>query len=95
MNGKWRATVVEIARMYKTGRPVLVGTTSVEQSEALSKQLIEAAIPHQVEFVVYFHHFFCPHKPWQLSIINFLVSCSTVVPGLYTLCISMFLICIV
>jgi hypothetical protein len=69
VNGKWRATVVEIARMHKTGRPVLVGTTSVEQSEALSKQLLEASIPHQVEFVVYFHHFFCPHKPWQLSII--------------------------
>jgi preprotein translocase subunit SecA len=48
VNGKWRATVVEIARMHKTGRPVLVGTTSVEQSEALSKQLIEASIPHQV-----------------------------------------------
>jgi hypothetical protein len=69
VNGKWRATVVEIARMHKTGRPVLVGTTSVEQSEDLSKQLLEASIPHQVEFVVYFHHFFCPHKPWQLSII--------------------------
>ncbi|CAM6034293.1 unnamed protein product [Sphagnum compactum] len=48
VNGKWRATVVEIGRMHKTGRPVLVGTTSVEQSEALSKQLIEASIPHQV-----------------------------------------------
>ncbi|CAK9233356.1 unnamed protein product [Sphagnum troendelagicum] len=48
VNGKWRATVVEIARMHKTGRPVLVGTTSVEQSEALSKQLLEASIPHQV-----------------------------------------------
>lgn len=48
VNGKWRATVVEISRMHKTGRPVLVGTTSVEQSEALSKQLSEASIPHQV-----------------------------------------------
>ncbi|XP_040369331.1 protein translocase subunit SecA, chloroplastic-like [Rosa chinensis] len=28
--GKWRAAVVEISRMHKTGRPVLVGTTSVE-----------------------------------------------------------------
>lgn len=47
-NGKWRAVVVEIARMHKTGRPVLVGTTSVEQSDALSEQLQEAGIPHEV-----------------------------------------------
>ncbi|OIV91035.1 hypothetical protein TanjilG_16995 [Lupinus angustifolius] len=46
--GKWRAVVVEISRMYKTGRPVLVGTTSVEQSDSLSKQLKEAGIPHEV-----------------------------------------------
>ncbi|KAK1558261.1 hypothetical protein Q3G72_000482 [Acer saccharum] len=47
-NGKWRAVVVEIARMHKTGRPVLVGTTSVEQSDSLSEQLQEAGIPHEV-----------------------------------------------
>ncbi|CAI0470092.1 unnamed protein product [Linum tenue] len=46
--GKWRAVVVEISRMYKTGRPVLVGTTSVEQSDGLSGQLQEAGIPHEV-----------------------------------------------
>ncbi|KAL3827729.1 hypothetical protein ACJIZ3_016531 [Penstemon smallii] len=46
--GKWRAVVVEISRMNKTGRPVLVGTTSVEQSDALSAQLGEAGIPHEV-----------------------------------------------
>ncbi|KAL0436049.1 UNVERIFIED_CONTAM: protein translocase subunit SECA1, chloroplastic [Sesamum radiatum] len=46
--GKWRAVVVEISRMNKTGRPVLVGTTSVEQSDALSKQLREAGIQHEV-----------------------------------------------
>lgn len=34
--------------MNKVGRPVLVGTTSVEQSETLSEQLREAAIPHEV-----------------------------------------------
>ena len=34
--------------MYKTGRPVLIGTTSVEQSEALGKQLDEVEIPYQV-----------------------------------------------
>lgn len=40
--------MVEISRMHKTGRPVLVGTTSVEQSEALSQQLRDAGILHQV-----------------------------------------------
>ncbi|KAJ0520585.1 putative secA, preprotein cross-linking [Helianthus annuus] len=47
-NGKWQAVVVEISRMNKTGRPVLVGTTSVEQSDLLSTQLREAGIPHEV-----------------------------------------------
>ncbi|KAH0981963.1 hypothetical protein GBA52_009140 [Prunus armeniaca] len=46
--GKWRAVVVEISRMHKTGRPVLVGTTSVEQSDSLSEQLQEVGIPHEV-----------------------------------------------
>lgn len=46
--GKWRAVVVEISRMHKTGRPVLVGTTSVEQSDSLSEQLRDAGIPHEV-----------------------------------------------
>lgn len=46
--GKWQAVVVEISRMHKTGRPVLVGTTSVEQSDSLSEQLKEAGIPHEV-----------------------------------------------
>lgn len=47
-SGKWRAVVVEISRMHKIGRPVLVGTTSVEQSDALSEQLREAGIRHEV-----------------------------------------------
>ncbi|KAH1073851.1 hypothetical protein J1N35_026179 [Gossypium stocksii] len=47
-NGKWRAVVVEISRMNRTGRPVLVGTTSVEQSDSLSEQLQQAGIPHEV-----------------------------------------------
>lgn len=46
--GKWRAVVVEISRMNKTGRPVLVGTTSVEQSDSLSEQLRDTGIPHEV-----------------------------------------------
>lgn len=38
--------------MHKTGRPVLVGTTSVEQSDSLSEQLKEAGIPHEVGSLV-------------------------------------------
>lgn len=45
---KWKAAVVEIKRMKKLGRPILVGTTSVERSESLSEMLTEAEIPHQV-----------------------------------------------
>lgn len=40
--------------MHKTGRPVLVGTTSVEQSESLSEQLQEAGIPHEVGHICIF-----------------------------------------
>ncbi|XP_029143483.1 protein translocase subunit SecA, chloroplastic isoform X1 [Arachis hypogaea] len=46
-SGKWRAVVVEISRMHKTGRPVLVATTSVEQSDSLLEQLKEAGIPYE------------------------------------------------
>lgn len=46
--GKWQAVLVEVSRMHKTGRPVLVGTTSVEQSDALSEQLKEIDIPHEI-----------------------------------------------
>jgi len=45
---KWKAVVTEIQRMNKTGRPVLVGTTSVEKSEVVSAMLTEAGIKHQV-----------------------------------------------
>ncbi|GFH27523.1 seca_motor_dead domain-containing protein [Haematococcus lacustris] len=43
-----QAVVTEIKRMHSTGRPVLVGTTSVERSEVLSAMLTEAGINHQV-----------------------------------------------
>lgn len=45
---KWKAVVTEIARIHKAGRPVLVGTTSVEKSEMLSEMLSEEGIKHQV-----------------------------------------------
>ncbi len=47
-SGKWNAVLTEIKRMHKTGRPVLVGTTSVERSEQLAELLQEAEITYQV-----------------------------------------------
>jgi len=46
--GKWRAVAAEIAQIHKEGRPVLVGTTSVEKSELLSSLLYEQQIPHNL-----------------------------------------------
>lgn len=46
--GKYRAIMSEIARVAPTGRPVLVGTTSIEASEALSALLTEVEVPHEV-----------------------------------------------
>ena len=45
---KWNAIVEEIGQLHGTGQPVLVGTTSVEKSETLSKLLRKAKIPHEV-----------------------------------------------
>ena len=45
---KFDAVVREIEEMYKIGRPVLVGTRSIEKSEYLSKLLKKKGIPHQV-----------------------------------------------
>ena len=46
---KWEAIVDEIARVHEFGRPVLVGTTSVERSELLSRMLTKKhRIPHEV-----------------------------------------------
>jgi preprotein translocase subunit SecA len=45
---KWRAVALETAEVHKGGRPVLVGTTSVEKSELLSALLAEQDIPHNL-----------------------------------------------
>jgi preprotein translocase subunit SecA len=45
---KWRAIADECAQMHEVGRPVLVGTTSVEKSELLSGLLAEQGVPHQL-----------------------------------------------
>ena len=45
---KYKAVIAEIVRLVNEGRPVLVGTTSVEISELLSRMLDIQKIPHQV-----------------------------------------------
>ena len=45
---KYKAVIQEVEKMRNSGRPVLVGTTSVEISEMLSKMLQMRKIPHQV-----------------------------------------------
>ena len=45
---KFRAVVEEIADLYQKGRPVLVGTISIDKSEVLSGFLKKKGIPHQV-----------------------------------------------
>ena len=46
---KWKAIIDEIARMHDIGRPVLVGTTSVDKSEKLSAMLSKGSgIKHEV-----------------------------------------------
>ncbi len=46
--GKWKCVADECQEMHEKGRPVLVGTTSVEKSEVLSKLLDERGIPYNV-----------------------------------------------
>ncbi|MBO8232819.1 preprotein translocase subunit SecA [Prochlorococcus marinus str. MU1402] len=46
--GKWKAVAKETAQIHRNGRPVLVGTTSVEKSELLSVLLSEENIPHNL-----------------------------------------------
>ncbi len=46
--GKYRAVVKEVERRHATGQPILIGTTSIEQSEELSHMLDVAKIPHSV-----------------------------------------------
>ncbi|MBI1853088.1 MAG: preprotein translocase subunit SecA [Planctomycetes bacterium] len=45
---KWNAIVEEILRVHQTGRPMLVGTVSIENSEKLSDMLRRRGIEHEV-----------------------------------------------
>ena len=46
--GKWQAAVDDIVRHHETRRPLLIGTTSIEDSEFLSARLRKRGIPHEV-----------------------------------------------
>ena len=46
--GKFKAIADEVAERHKLGQPVLVGTISIEKSEALSGLLKRRGVPHQV-----------------------------------------------
>ncbi|MGD0684869.1 MAG: preprotein translocase subunit SecA [Streptosporangiaceae bacterium] len=48
VQAKFQACVDDIAERYQAGQPVLVGTTSVEKSEIVSKMLKRRGIPHEV-----------------------------------------------
>jgi preprotein translocase subunit SecA len=45
---KFDAVVEEVRKLREAGRPVLIGTRSVDKSESLSQRLTAAGIPHQV-----------------------------------------------
>jgi preprotein translocase subunit SecA len=45
---KFKAVVREIEQLHKEGRPVLVGTVSIENSEYLSDLLMKKGVPHEV-----------------------------------------------
>ncbi|GAA1962713.1 preprotein translocase subunit SecA [Amycolatopsis minnesotensis] len=45
---KFEAVAEDIAERHEKGQPVLVGTTSVEKSEHLSKLLLKLNVPHEV-----------------------------------------------
>jgi preprotein translocase subunit SecA len=45
---KYNAVLADVRDCYERGQPVLVGTTSIENSEIVAKLLTEAKLPHQV-----------------------------------------------
>lgn len=47
-SAKFDAVVADVVRLRAQGRPILIGTRSVDKSEALSQRLHAAGVPHQV-----------------------------------------------
>ncbi len=48
VEGKWNAVVKDLQEVNATGRPILVGTTSIESSERLGSMLKRNGTPHEV-----------------------------------------------
>jgi len=46
--GKYRAVLADIQDCHERGQPVLVGTTSIENSELIAQMLMQAKLPHNV-----------------------------------------------
>ena len=46
--GKWKAVTDKIAELYESQQPLLIGTTSIEDSEFLSERLRKRGVRHQV-----------------------------------------------
>lgn len=47
-HAKWEAVVADVRELAGQGRPVLIGTRSIDKSEHLSQLLTDAGIPHNV-----------------------------------------------
>jgi len=47
-DGKWEAIVEEVVAVHATGRPVLIGTRSIDKSEHLSRLLSQAGVGVQI-----------------------------------------------
>ena len=47
-DGKWAAIVEEVCQLHAEGRPILIGTRSIDKSVILSKLLTERGVEHQV-----------------------------------------------
>ena len=45
---KYRAVVRNAVERHQTGQPILIGTTSITQSEELSDMLLRSGVPHKV-----------------------------------------------
>src|SRR5262249_10667973 len=47
-DGKFMALIRTIKEIHETGRPILVGTISIERNEILSQLLKQAGVPHEI-----------------------------------------------
>lgn len=48
IKAKYQAIAEEVAREHKKGRPILIGTTSIDKNEYLSKLLHKLNVPHEM-----------------------------------------------